>query len=147
MSPATPPRAVIRRWLALTAVGAGLAIATTGCTWGSGSGYAVLDREAMPDDALPDGLPAYAFEELDPESARYVGEHDGARLYLSQGRMTGTICLLVYLSEGVDWFTGCGGGGGRLGVSGSSGSYEVRPDGTPVPDGAVAISPNVSVAG
>lgn len=102
--------------------------ALTGCI-DPGSGYAVLDRDAVATDALPADLPAYADDDLEPSSSRFVGEHDGNMLFLAKGKDPRSVCLVVYPNP-TDWVIGCG-GGSEFGVSGPSGGYTVRPDGAP----------------
>ncbi|RXZ72456.1 hypothetical protein [Agromyces albus] len=109
------------------------------------SGFAVLDRAAEAGDALPKDLPDYADDSLDPTTSRFVGEHDGDRLYLARGDNS-AICLVIYPNN-EEWVVGCGEGGGLTAVSGPSGTYEIRPDGAPAPTGAEEISPNVFTAG
>jgi hypothetical protein len=127
-----------RTALAVTVMTA-LAIGLSGCLDG-GSGFAVLDRPAESADALPTDLPDYAFDNLDPESARFVADHDGVELYLTRGADSG-ICLLAY-PNAEDWVVGCS-GGRWLKVGGRSTKYEVRADGAPAPEGATALSANV----
>jgi hypothetical protein len=129
-------------------VGLLAAIGLTGCInagsgfANAGSGFAVLDRAARPDDTLPTDLRDYAYEGLDPASSRFVGEHDGDRLYLANGDHS-TICLVVY-ANGKDWFIGCSDDGSGT-VSGPSRAYQVRPDAAPAPTRTQAISQNVYV--
>lgn len=124
------------------AVGLSVVLGLTGCSGsGSGSGFAVLDAAAEPGDTLPTDLPDYADDRLDPASSRFVGEHDGDRLYLAKGE-NATICLLVY-SNDRDWVIGCSRGDGT--VSSGSRAYAVRPDAAPAPEGATELSPNVFV--
>jgi hypothetical protein len=124
----------------VVAVGLLAALALAGCVR-AGSGFAVLDREGAPGDILPTDLPDYAYEGLDPASSRFVGEHDGDRLYLAKGDHS-TICLVVYPNN-EDWFIGCGGGDGSGTVSGPSRAYQIRPDAAPAPTGAEEITQNV----
>lgn len=101
--------------------------------------YSDLDRVATSDDAWPIDLPAYASDDLNPESSRLVG-HDGTTaLYLATSMPSGGVCLLVYPDNG-NWVVGCGADGMRVGGGGNS-SYTVRSDGA-ITDGT-AISGNV----
>jgi len=124
-------------------VGIGLftVVALAGCI-NPGSGFAALDREAEPGDALPADLPNYADDNLEPTSSRFVGEHDGNALYLAKGKDANGICLLVYPDTAADWVIGCG-GSPEFGVGGPSGGYIVRPDGAPAPQDYVEIATNV----
>ena len=119
--------------LATASAAAGLA----GCA--SGSGFAELDRPAEARDGLPSGLPAEAYDQLDAESARFVGNDRGARLYLMKGAESG-ICLLVW-PEDDRWFSGCG--GDHFTVANPTRTYEVWADGALPVKGATQLSPNV----
>jgi hypothetical protein len=117
----------------------------TGCT---GSGFTVLDRDAAPGDVLPASLPDHASDDLEPSSIRFAGVYDGDRLYVAKGagrasRGDGSVCLLVYPTEGEGWGYVCG----HSGVSMDNGvrKYELHIDNPRVPDGAVRVSPNIFV--
>lgn len=127
----------------VSVVGVGLftMVALTGCM-NSGSGWAVLDREAEQGDALPADLPGYADDNLEPMSSRFVGEHDGNKLYLAKGNEANQICLLVYPDTSAEWVIGCG-RSPEFGVGGPSGGYVVRPDGAPIPEDYVEMATNV----
>ena len=60
-----------------------VALALSGCI-AAGSGFAVLDRDAEPEDVLPSGLPDFSDEDVEPSSSRFVSEHDGDELYLAK---------------------------------------------------------------
>ncbi|NJI59986.1 hypothetical protein HCX50_11165 [Microbacterium oxydans] len=118
------------------------AIALSGCTAFS-TGYAVLDREAEPADALPDAVAAqYSVDDADLSSARFVGEHSGSSIWLLHGADEGTICVLAHLDETAGGMA-CGGERGPIGMSGPAGHFMVVPDDYPTPDGATRISDNV----
>lgn len=125
----------------LTGLCAGILLALTGCVGGGDGGFAVLDREATADDAVRDAvrseLPEYA------ESARFIGEHEGDRLYVLRTDRN-LHCILVDPGEQSDgsekWVTACGARGAV-----SSGRYGLVPDGHPIPTGATQISDNVYV--
>lgn len=128
--------------LSIAAGGLLIALGLTGCL-SSGSGFAVLDAPAQPGDVLPTELPDYAYDGLDPASSRFVGEHDGDRLYLAKGA-NASACLIVYPNN-QEWVIGCGGGDGSVTVGNGTRKYEVQPDDAPAPNGAEEISPNVFV--
>lgn len=104
-----------------------------------GSTYADLqgDREAR--DELP-RLSDDAYEAVDVESSRFVGEHEGASLWLAEGSEVSHICLVVVPESGA-WSVGCGVGAVRS--DGAGGSFGVIADGQLAPKGATAISENV----
>ncbi len=112
-----------------------------GCTSGGG-GYAVFDRDPVASDELPAEYVERDSDLIDAGTSRLVGEHEGTRLYLVEGATGSSICLVV-LPADEEGMAGCGGGGGPMQVSNARETYEVRPDGYDVPDGAVQISENV----
>jgi hypothetical protein len=129
----------MRTALALIAM-ASLAMGLSGCFFDRGSGFAVLDRPAEARDVLPAELPDSEDLIFDPESARFVAEDDDRQLYLASDGASG-ICLLVYEADPVP-FVGCS-EGRWLGLEGRGYEYEVRADGMPASEGAIALSPNV----
>ncbi|GGH36514.1 hypothetical protein [Microbacterium album] len=107
--------------------------------------FSDLTRERTEADALPE-LHDFPPANVDPESSRYVGEHEGVRLWLAEPTQVDGVCLIVVRTTDTDWVAGCSGGSGvRLG--GAGGSFEVRPDRAPVPDDATRVSENVYVLG
>ncbi|PKI92228.1 hypothetical protein CW368_05210 [Actinomycetales bacterium SN12] len=102
-------------------------------------GFADLGGERDARDELPQ-LADYAYDSVDRSTSRYVGEHDGASLWLANGRERSAVCLVADAGER-GWIVGCGGGGTRIG--GTTGSYEVVEDAAAAPKGAVKISQNV----
>lgn len=115
-----------------------LMVFLAGCS-SSGVSYALLDREAQSSDQLPEQV-IDGSADIDPNSSRFVGDHDGADLWLARAERADTVCLVVFPNE-ADWVVGCGAEGGGLGV----GDYMVVPDGSPSPDGATKLSDNVYV--
>ncbi|WP_156784783.1 hypothetical protein [Microbacterium sp. BH-3-3-3] len=114
-------------------------IALTGCSAGAAS-YAILDRAPQPSDDTPASLPDYASENMDLSTARYVGEHDGTKLWLGEGKDTSTVCLLAYPDD-ESWLIGCGSEGEVDGTE--VGRFRFQPDGDPAPEGGTEISANV----
>jgi hypothetical protein len=112
----------------------------TGCAIG-GSSYSVLDRAPEASDALPTVLDSEDLG-IDRDTARYVGERDGTRLWLARGEEDLGVCLVVFPEFG-DWVAGCGGGDLALGANGQREAYLVRPDIAPAPRNAERISENV----
>ncbi|MFJ6532439.1 hypothetical protein [Microbacterium sp. NPDC091662] len=107
------------------------------------TGYAVLDREAAPADALPDAFVEQDSGDVaDLSSARFVGEHSGSSLWLLRGVDQGSICMLAHQDETVGNMV-CGGDGGPVEMSGPAGHFVTVPDDYPTPDGATRISDNV----
>ena len=120
-----------------------LILVTSGCTSASPQ-LTDLDQAPTVDHPLPAELPSYATEELDRESIRWVGEHEGADLWLASHQDDETWCVIAY-PDADDWVVGCGGGVTR--ASGPNGiTYSIVPDGMSAPDGFIAVSENVFVA-
>lgn len=129
----TPSRA-----LALLATAAATLVLTA-CTAGSPP-YADLAGDPTEQDALPNGLPAHAYGDIDVDSIRYVGDDEGTQLWLARGAERDSMCLVSITDiDADDWVVACGGVAGPLTI----GSYVVHSDGYPTPDDAVAISENV----
>jgi hypothetical protein len=120
-----------------------LAALLVGCS-PSGATHSVLDRAAEPADEPP-SVVAESSEDIAADSARFVGEHNGAGLWLARSTTENGICLIVH-SNARGWVTGCTDGGGQLGVSGPAGAFVVLPDGSPTPDGTSQLTENVFVA-
>lgn len=137
------PRRVPRRTGALAGaafIAACSALALTGCA-ASSPDYAVLDREAQQADEVPGTLPDTVWDEVAPETSRFVGEHDGTSLWLTRSNDETAVCLLAYADEDA-WMAGCS-DGPLLEVSGAAGIFAVVPDGAPGPDGMGQVSDNV----
>lgn len=119
----------------------GVALALAGCS-GPGATYAVFDRDAQPADEVPQTISAHAWEEADPATARFAGEHDETSVWITQGGDGARVCVVAYADEDA-WVVACGPFGSRLGVDGLAGSFTVLPDGAPSPSGMTQVSENV----
>ena len=113
--------------------------ALAACT--SGSGYSDLDRAATTDDVFPSDAPGYASDNLDVDSVRYVGRHDGHSFYLAQTDPAPGVCVLIYRDADA-WMTGCG---VNITVEGLGMVATVVPDGAVVPEGGTLVGNNVVV--
>lgn len=120
-------------------------LALAGCS-ASGSSYAVLDRDAHPEDEVPAQLPASAGDGADLDSARFVGRHENSSLWLMRGDDDSGVCLLAYLDEAT-WAIGCASDDGPMQVGGLAGSFTVIPDHAAAPENATQISGNVYAGG
>ena len=69
-------------------------------------GFSDLSSAPSAEDAIPSGLPDYAFDDLHIDSLRFVSVVDDTRLYLARGREY-PVCLLAYRTSS-DWQGGCG---------------------------------------
>lgn len=133
--------------LRIVRITAGLALALTamalsGCSAFAPS-YGVLDRDAEPEDAVPDTVAEQDSEDVaDLSSARLVGEHSGTSIWLLRGVEQGTVCVLAFPEDGV-WGMGCGGKGAPVEMSSPAGHFVTVPDDYPTPDGATRVSDNV----
>jgi hypothetical protein len=76
-----------------------------GCV--TGPGYSDLDRERTSKDVLPADLPGYADDGMVAGTLRAVGERNGIRYFVANGKTTAA-CVLAYRSAN-DWWEGCGG--------------------------------------
>lgn len=129
------------KWFALFGVGGVALLAAAGCT-STGSSYADLAGEPGPEDALPTTLTTGDFgDELDLDSARRVGEHNGAELWLTAGSERNQICLVAYVDGG--GYSYCAPEGALFEMGFSSSEFLVAPDTAGTPEGTVAISSNV----
>lgn len=117
-----------------------LGVLLGGCAW-SGASYEVLDRDRQASDELPEVVAAGS-DDMDADSARFIGEHDGVEFWLARTDAPESVCLVVYPND-TDWVTGCGAYGGQLGVGGPSGDYLLMPDGLPAPEDATKLTENV----
>ena len=113
--------------------------ALAACT--PGSGYSDLDRPATSADVPPDDIPAHAFDNLDADSIRYVGSHEGHTFYLAQAEPLPEVCLAIDLDT-ESWVVGCGTG---LTVGGIGVTATVIRDGDVVPEGGTLVGNNVVV--
>jgi hypothetical protein len=118
------------------------AMALSGCTAFAPS-YGVLDREAEPEDAVPDAVAEQDSGDVaDLSSARLVGEHSGSSIWLLRGVEHGAVCVLAIPEDG-EWGMACGGEGAPVEMSGPAGHFVTVPDDYPTPDGATRVSDNV----
>lgn len=90
-------------------------------------------RDELPQ--LGDG----AYDNVDVETSRLVGEHEGTLLWLAEGLDDSAVCLVA--DAGDDWIVGCGRAAVKVG--GAAGSFEVVPDGAIAPESATQVSENV----
>lgn len=124
---------------------AGLAALTLAGCGASSGGYSDLERDREPGDELPViGSQPDLYDDVDEESSRLVGEHEGADVWLMKSDSESSAhCLLVY--DEPDFVMGCG---SLVSVYGADfGTFSLNRDGEPIPEGAVAISENVHVTG
>lgn len=101
----------------------------TGCAADS-DGYTDLERDRTSDDHVPQEI-IDAFSEAfeaNFESARFVGEDDGASLWLMNGERPENICLLMWASP-EDGIIGCGMKGAEFTSGNGSRTYQVVPNG------------------
>lgn len=132
---------VLTRSLALGLPALGAAVGLAGCA--SAGSYGILDREPELLDQLPADTPMDAFGKLLPDTVRFVADDEGDRLYLAKDA-DGGVCLAI-VRDDVDFWSGCGGGGGTFEVENPERTYLVQPDGSSAPRDARRISANVSV--
>ncbi|MDQ0744148.1 hypothetical protein QFZ62_001456 [Clavibacter sp. B3I6] len=132
-----------RRTAAVAVVMLTLSLAAAGC---SSPAPALSDLEAdrTTDHPVPAEVTDEALAVLDPDTIRWVGEHEGTDLWLAAGKEDLDACLLVY-PDGTDWSVACG--GGLLQSTTAAGlTFAVVPDGGTAPAGFEAVSQNVFAA-
>ena len=128
-----------------------IALATallSGCAQGtftsSSFTYSSLEADADSGDTLPREV-VDAASNLAPDTARFVGEHNETSLWLAWGVEGDSVCLVQYPNDG-EWSASCNNAGGTMEVlSVDRERIVVVPDGAPVPDDAVVLTPNVYV--
>ncbi|PPF60802.1 hypothetical protein C5C13_02575 [Clavibacter michiganensis] len=132
------------RMTAVTVVALSLALAAAGCSSPT-SGLGDLDRDpTTTDHPLPPDITDEALADVDRDSLRWVGAHEGADLWLGVGEPGYDACLVIY-PDGTDWLVTCG--GALMESSTSAGlKFAVVPDGGTVPAGFGAVSHNVFAA-
>jgi hypothetical protein len=117
-----------------------LAVLLAGCA-SNGASYAALERDVQASDELPESVAA-GTTDIDEDSARYSGEHDGVEFWLARMATPESVCLVVYPND-TEWVTGCGAYGSQLTVGGPSGDYVLVPDGLPAPENTTKLTENV----
>ena len=119
-----------------------IGIGASGCAASGAASYA--DLQGAQTQELPQ-LDESAYDQLDPDLARFVGEHGGTTLWLAPGREGGAVCLVMADAAGAT-ATACD--TGSIDTTGSDfGDFVVIPDGGDVPTDAVAVSKNVFAIG
>jgi hypothetical protein len=114
---------VQRRYLTATAMLALLLV--SGCSQSS-AGIAVLEEPVTAQDQLSDGdgqLEDSALQDLKPESARFLTEHEGISYFLAapaEPGMAGGVCI-VAVEAGVTGCFGPGNGQSEMGTLGFEG--------------------------
>jgi len=119
-----------------------IAVAGALAACSSTTGYSDLDRAATPDDVLPGAVAEDGSDNLDLDSIRYVGRHDGRSFYLAQGEPQPGVCLAIYL-DAESWVVGCG--DVDVTVGGIGVTATVIRDGDVVPEGGTLVGHNVVV--
>lgn len=126
----------------LTVALAAIVVGLSGCSSSSVT-FSDLEKTSSSRHPVPAALPAYAFQDVQAKSIRWVGAQDGTELWLGKGRTGSTVCLLVYPND-EKWTVGCGGTTGVNLSTGADGTtFAVVPDGINAPSGYVAVSDNV----
>ena len=119
---------------------AACALTLSGCAT-STDGFGDLQTQRGSEDELPALAESDAFDNVDISTSRYVGEHDGASLWIAEGVVDAQICLVAVAGES-EWGVSCGGAAGVI-TTGVTGTFMVIPDGVPAPENATKISENV----
>lgn len=77
-----------------------------GCAPHPGDGVVAFQREQLPSDRLPEEIPDYGREELDPASTRLLFDDDGIQYFAARGADANDLCLVMY-GPSVDWMAAC----------------------------------------
>ena len=78
-------------------------------------------------------LSDHPYTGVEPDSSRYVGEHNGASLWLAKGTTSPAETCLIAYADPDTWHVVCGVSPG-LGARGTAGGFVVVPDDAPVPE-------------
>lgn len=130
---------------AVCAITAAFALLLTGCV-DSGPSFAVLDAEPRAADQVPDDPPAHFFGDESPadfSSARFVGEHNEASLWLMRDKGERGICLLAYVDAETANFGCVDDASSYFESGGPAGTFVVVADGEVGPDATRKVSENV----
>lgn len=117
-----------------------VSLAAAGCS-SPAAGLSDLERDATTDHPVPVDVSDDALADLDLDSIRWVGEHDGTDLWLASGAEDHDACLLIY-PDATDWVVACG-VGPMQSSTGAGRTFAVVPDGATAPAGFEAVSRNV----
>lgn len=111
-------------------------------------GVVAFERARTAQDELPMHTPEDAFQNVKPETSRYIGTRDNVAYWIAQGTESGSICVVVSAVDRTDWFSGCGGIApwGYWVKTGAPGLAEAQlgPAGA-APDGWIELDENLSV--
>ncbi|MBO0595200.1 hypothetical protein I2485_09710 [Nesterenkonia sp. E16_7] len=133
----------IRHQLPVLIIAITALIGISGCS-SPADQYSDLTEDRDSNKPLPDTIRGQAVDTLDPESTRWVGEHEGTELWLGVELEGAGTCLVVYPDD-ERWVTGCSSGNEVSLSNGDGWDYRVRPDSAELPEGAIQVSHNVFV--
>lgn len=130
--------------LAIVLLGAG---ALAGCSVATTDD--VFAEEQVSSDALPE-VESVVLEDLDPESARYLGEAEGSR-YWAVRNTDDEFCVLAQVVEGDpdEMMSGCSSGDGdtvTISMSGGPSASWSAVKGLTVPDGSTLLRGHLIVS-
>lgn len=146
------------RWnfpLLVPAVGLASLLALSGCS--SGTDIALLDREQLAEDRMPEHVDNV--EDLDPDSVRLAVVHKQVQYFIARSTDPHLVCVYAVPQDGPDRFLGtCGRFGSDVTVArasftpgyGGVRSFALVPDGTEPTDleepGWEQIHPNILIS-
>jgi hypothetical protein len=130
--------------LAIVLLGAG---ALAGCSFATTDD--VFAEEQVSSDALPQ-VESVVLEDLDPESARYLGEAEGSQFWAARNA-DGEFCVLTKVVEGGpnEMMSGCGPGDGdtlTISMSGGPSASWSAVENPNVPDGSTLLRAHLLVS-
>lgn len=132
--------------LAIVLLGAG---ALAGCSFATADD--VFAEEQVSSDALPQ-VESVVLEDLDPESARYLGEAEGSQFWAARNA-DGEFCVLTKVVEGGpdEMMSGCSPGDGdtltiSISMSGGPSASWSAVENPTVPDGSTLLRGHLLVS-
>jgi hypothetical protein len=130
--------------LAIVLLGAG---ALAGCSFATTDD--VFAEEQVSSDALPQ-VESVVLEDLDPESARYLGEAEGSQFWAARNA-DGEFCVLTKVVEGGpnEMMSGCSPGDGdtlTISMSGGPSASWSAVENPNVPDGSTLLRAHLLVS-
>jgi hypothetical protein len=136
----------MRVWVVVTTA----AIVGFGLTACVASGPAIFDREGSDADRLPNNV-VMPDVDIDPDSVRLAGSHDGVDYYLAKysSPQPGVCVVINNADTSDDWVVGCGGDSDRIGTGATNlgrATYLAWPHSTrEVPEGWIQLNENLII--
>ena len=136
----------MRVW-AMVAIAVIVGFGLTACV---ATGPAIFDRPLSDADRLPNDVVIPPEQEIDPDSVRLAGSHDGVDYYVAKhSSRQPSLCLVINNADvSDDWVVGCGGdtevGAGSTKL-GKATYFASAPSAREVPEGWVQLNENLII--